>query len=131
MCISKCKRTMTAHAQPKACCCDSGRPAKWRKVRVIIYCFTGWQGLFKVPESWCRECDLLIRAAQKAIRESEHSERIELLMRPCFLWMWKPLLTHRAWHAPILTVNGQLVSQGVVPIASEIGKAIQAAGSVG
>lgn len=94
-------------------------------VRIVIYRFTGWQGFFRIPESWCRECDLLVRAAQRAIEASDPGIVIEV--KPWFLWFWKPLLRHGAWKAPILIVDGRLVSQGIVPPDAEIEKAIQKA----
>ncbi|MCH8274900.1 MAG: hypothetical protein IH851_08920 [Armatimonadetes bacterium] len=94
-------------------------------IELIVYRFAGWQGLFKIPERWCPECDLLIRASQKAIEQSGAPDRVKLIVRPWFLWFWKPLL-RGAWHAPILTVSGRVVSQGIVPpvekIAGEIEK---------
>ncbi len=89
-----------------------------------IYKFTGWQGLFKIPESWCRECDLLVRATERAIEAS--GQDFALQIRPWFLWFWKPLLSFGAWRAPILVVGRRLVSQGIVPEDAEIVEAIRA-----
>ena len=95
------------------------------RLSITMYSFTGWQGLFKVPESWCRECDLLVRATERAIEASGHD--VEFKVRPWFLWFWKPLFRYGAWKAPILVVGRRLVSQGIVPEDSEIVEAISAA----
>ena len=92
---------------------------------VTIYKFTGWQGLIKIPERWCRECDLLVRATERAIEAS--GQDVALKIRPWFLWFWKPLLQFGAWRAPILIVGQRLVAQGVVPEDAEIAEAISAA----
>lgn len=105
-----------------------GQLAVASKVQVVVYRFTGRQGLFKVPEGWCRECDLLIRSTERAIRSAKAEDKAELRVRPWFLWFWKPLLRNRAWHAPILTVNGRLVSQGIVPPVEDLATAIRMAG---
>jgi hypothetical protein len=97
-------------------------------IKLTIYRFTGWQGLFKIPESWCLECDLLVRATQQAIQAAYAEESAELTIRPWFPWFWRPLLWNRAWHAPILTVNGRLVSAGIVPPVEEIAEAIRKEG---
>lgn len=87
-----------------------------------MYKFTGKQGLIKIPESWCRECDLLVRATERAIEAS--GEKVDFVIRPWFLWFWKPLFQLRAWHAPILEINGRLISQGIVPEDATIIEAI-------
>ena len=92
---------------------------------VTVYKFTGWQGLFKIPESWCRECDMLVRATERAIESSEH--HVDFQIKPWFLWFWKPLFQFRAWHAPILVVENRLVSQGIVPDDATIIEAIEKA----
>lgn len=82
---------------------------------VAIYRFTDKQGLFTIPKNWCVECDLLIAAVKKTISDLGIDDKAELIIKPWFIWWWQPLFTHFAWHAPILTINGKLISQGVVP----------------
>jgi hypothetical protein len=94
-------------------------------VKITLYKFTGWQGILKIPESWCRECDLLVRATERAIESSGRTA--DFNVKPWFLWFWKPLFQHKAMHAPILVVDGKLVSQGIVPADSEIESAITGA----
>jgi len=47
-------------------------------------------------------------------------DKVSVKIRPWFPWAWLPLLRHGAWHAPILIINGELVSQGIVPKKSQI-----------
>lgn len=95
--------------------------AQRARLQATIYRFTGWQGLFKIPESWCRECDLLIRATERVAAECDAT--IEVEIRPWFLWFWKPLFRFGAWKAPILVVNGEMISQGIVPDDGKIANA--------
>ena len=98
-------------------------------MRIAIYRFTGWQGLFRIPDSWCPECDLLLHATQTAIAKAG-ADPATLVVRPWFLWFWKPLM-HGAVHAPILTVNGRPVSHGTVPPVDTIVAAIESARAEG
>jgi hypothetical protein len=82
---------------------------------ITIYRFTGKQGLFNVPKKWCEECDILETIVRATIRDLGIGDKVKLTVKPWFLWFWQPLLTHLAWHAPILIINGKLVSQGIVP----------------
>ncbi len=96
-----------------------------KPIRVVLYKYTGPQGLFTIPESWCRECDLLVRATERAIAES--GLEVDFRIRPWFLWMAVPFLRHFGWHAPILVVGGRMVSQGIVAKESAILEALQRA----
>lgn len=92
------------------------------EVEVTIYRFTGSQGFFLVPKKWCEECDLLIATVKKTINELGIETKTQLTVKPWFLWWWQPLLTHFAWHAPILIINGKLISQGIVPDKQTLNK---------
>ena len=94
-------------------------------MQVTIYKFTGWQGFFKIPESWCRECDLLVRATERVAATC--GAEMTLDVKPWFLWFWKPLFRFGAWKAPILVVDGRVVSQGVVPDDGKIAEALNKA----
>lgn len=97
----------------------SDAPATARKV-VTVYPITGRQLFFHVPHSWCQECNLTVRAVQDAI---EGRDDIELRMKP---W-WNHLfdaLRRGGWHAPVVTIDGKLFSQGVVPDADRLRDAL-------
>ena len=94
-------------------------------VKIVMYRFTGWQGFFKVPEKWCPECDLVVRATYCAMAQSKH--HVDFVVRPWFLWFWRPLLQFGSWHAPILVVGKHLVSAGKVPDDDKVLCAIEEA----
>jgi hypothetical protein len=88
---------------------------------VTVYPITGKQLFFRVPHSWCRECDLTIRAVERVI---EGHDRIELRVKP---W-WNNLfdaLRRGGWHAPVVTIDGKIFTQGVVPDSNELRKALR------
>ena len=86
-----------------------------KKVQITIYRFSGKQGLFTIPKDWCPECDLLVDMVQDVVKELGMEEKVDLKIRPWFPWMWFVFLRYFAWHAPILVINGKLISQGIVP----------------
>jgi len=95
------------------------------KMRVTIYRFTGKQGFFTIPERYCEECDLTIAATRDVLQELNES-RFELVIKPWFLYFWEPLW-RGGWHAPIVTIDGRIFSQGIVPKKAEIKAALAAA----
>ena len=97
-------------------------------VEVTVYRITGQQGIIKVPHRYCEECDLTVQLVQRVINELDNPG-VTLTVRPWMLWFWKPLL-RGGWHAPIVTVNGRIVSQGVVPTADAVRDAIHAANEI-
>jgi hypothetical protein len=85
-----------------------------KPVRITIYRITGQQLFFRVPQSVCEECDLSVAIVQTVIKELNAEDRIEIKAKPwinnligCLLW--------RSWHPPVVTINGERFSQGVVP----------------
>lgn len=86
-----------------------------KEIQIVIYPMTGKQGLFTIPESWCKECDLVIALVKEIIKELNMEDRVSIKIRPWFLWAWLPFLRYFAWHAPLLVINGKLISQGIVP----------------
>ncbi len=93
-------------------------------INITIYRFTGSQGFFSVPKKWCEECDLLVALVKKTIFELGIEDKTKLTVKPWFLWWWQPLLINFAWHAPILIINGNLISQGMVPEKNFLTKAL-------
>lgn len=94
---------------------------------VTVYPFTGKQLFFRVPDSWCRECDLTVHAVEDAIGGDQ---RFELRVKP---W-WNNLigaLRRGGWHAPVVTIDGKLFSQGIVPDVTRLRTALGLAGGSG
>lgn len=93
-------------------------------INITIYRFTGSQGFFSIPKNWCEECDLLVALVKKTINELGIESKTQLTIKPWFLWWWQPLSTNLARHAPILIINGSLISQGIVPEKKVLTKAL-------
>ncbi|MGE0229903.1 MAG: glutaredoxin family protein [Dehalococcoidia bacterium] len=78
---------------------------------VTVYPIAGRQLFFRIPESFCRECDFTIDVVERVSAEFD-DVRVRV----------KPWLNHLAealwrggWHAPVVTIDGRVYSQGVVP----------------
>lgn len=85
------------------------------KQDVVVYYITGRQvGPLSVPASWCPECDLTVRAVSEILQEVDPSGRLRFVARP---WLRHALsaLIAGGWHPPVVLIDGDLFSQGVVP----------------
>jgi len=85
-----------------------------KPVKIVIYPFTGWHGLLYVPKAFCEECDLTTDLIKTTVEELGIKNKVKLVFRPWFLWWWIPIWKG-AWHAPIVIINGSVLSQGIVP----------------
>jgi len=84
-------------------------------VAVTVYPIAGRQLFFHVPDRFCRECELTLRLVQRVIEEIEPEGRgIRLDVKP-WLNNLVEALRRGGWHSPVVTINGRLFSQGVVP----------------
>lgn len=102
--------------------CDNTMNQTVKPVDVTVYRITGRQGLIDVPHRYCEECDLTVQVVQRTIDEAG-TATARLTVRPWMLWFWRPIVRD-GWHAPIVTVNGHVVSPGVVPAAETIRQSI-------
>lgn len=82
-------------------------------VYLKLYKITGNQLFFNVPSSICEECDLTINVVKKMLNEI-NDPRIKFEVKP---WMNSLLsaLKKGGWHPPVLMINGEIFSQGIVP----------------
>ena len=103
---------------------DSDMPRQ--PVQIVVYRITGRQGFINIPDRYCEECDLTVNLARQIVDELA-DPAIRLTVRPWLLWFWRPIW-RGGWHAPIVTVNGRVVSQGVVPTRETLLAAIERAG---
>jgi hypothetical protein len=94
-------------------------------VEIVVYRITGRQGFITIPERYCEECDLTVNVARRVVEELG-DPNVRLTVRPWMLWFWRPIW-RGGWHAPILTVNGRVVTQGVVPSPETLQAAIERA----
>ena len=93
-------------------------PLSSSDAEIEIYVVSGLQGFLRIPEGFCKECNMFYQAARQAADEVE--EEIDISVRSYWTWFPKPLLKG-GYHAPVIVVNGRLLSQGYdVPDKEEI-----------
>ena len=79
-------------------------------VNITVFRWAGAWGPFKVSIP-CGECALTKDIIQDCIDTDLAGIQVELDMRDWLTEWWKPL-PKGGWHAPIVLVNGKIVSQG-------------------
>lgn len=89
------------------------------------YKWAGKWGPFKITVP-CGECGASEGIIQHVIDTefAPHGIAVDFETRPWLDVWWKPLL-RGAWHAPIVLVNGKVVSQGVVVDAGKLASALR------
>lgn len=80
-------------------------------VKVEIYRWAGQWGPFKVKIP-CGECTLTVDIIKDTLNKELDGIRVDLDIKDWLSNWWKPL-TAGGWHAPIVVVEGAVVSQGV------------------
>ena len=80
------------------------------RVNITVFRWAGAWGPFKVKIP-CGECALTKDIIQDCIDTDLAGIDVELDMRDWLTEWWKPL-PRGGWHAPIVLVNGRIVSQG-------------------
>lgn len=94
-------------------------------VEVRVYKFTGRQGLFTIPEAWCRECDLFVRAVDQAAEASDAPVEVDVVPWVTHLF---GALRYGGYHPPVLVVDGERIAQGEdVPTVERVVDAIEQA----
>lgn len=96
-------------------------------VDIVIYRITGQQGPIDIPHRYCEECDLTVQLTRGVLDELG-DPNIRLDVKPWMLWFWRPIW-RGGWHAPILTINGRVFTQGIVPERNALRDAILQAGT--
>ncbi len=79
-------------------------------VRIVVYRWAGRWGPFKVTIP-CGECALTRDVIQDTLEHELAGIAVELEIRDWLSLWWEPLVKG-GWHAPIVMVEGRLVSQG-------------------
>ena len=78
---------------------------------VTVYPMTGRQLFFTVPHAVCQECDLTVRLVQRVASDLPD---VEVRIKPWFNHLFDAL-RRGGWHPPVVTINGKISTQGVVP----------------
>ena len=93
---------------------------------VTIYPISGRQlGPLSIPHRWCEECDLTINLVRR-IAEEPGREAVQVEVKPWIRHIFDAL-RRGGWHAPVVTIDGKVFSQGIVPNADELRERLGAA----
>ena len=79
-------------------------------VNVVLYRWAGSWGPFKVSIP-CGECSLTLDVINDTFATELEGVPVDLIVRDWLTEWWKPL-PKGGWHAPIVMVEGRVVSQG-------------------
>ena len=90
---------------------------------VTVYPVTGRQLFFTVPHAVCEECDLTVRLVQRVASDLPD---VEVRIKPWFNHLFDAL-RRGGWHPPVVTINGKITTQGVVPDEAELRDALASA----
>lgn len=82
-----------------------------RPVRVRLYRWAGAWGPFRVVTP-CGECDLTEQIINDVIAAECAGLPVDFTAREWLSQWWEPLIPAGGWHAPIVLVEGRVVSQG-------------------
>lgn len=88
------------------------------KVHITIHKVTGKQLFFKVPPRVCEECDILVNVTTRVVNEI-NDNRITVEIKS-WISSLRSSLKRGGWHPPVLLINGQVFSQGIVPNAKDL-----------
>ena len=87
---------------------------------VTVYPMTGRQLFFNVPHAICKECDLTVRLVQRVASDLPD---VEVRIKPWFNHLFDAL-RRGGWHPPVVTINGKITTQGIVPDEAELRRAL-------
>ena len=91
---------------------------------ITVYIVTGKHGKIRIPESFCRECNLFVRAADLAAEQVDADVNVRVVS-----W-WTHVfsaLRYGGYHAPVMVVGRKRLCQGYdVPTTCEVLEAIEA-----
>lgn len=95
------------------------------RLRVVVYTITGRQLFFRVTPKLCHECDLTVRAVERAVREEGLEDRVELVVRPWLNNVFRALAVG-GWHPPVVVIGDRVHNQGTVPDSDGLRRALRA-----
>lgn len=86
-------------------------------IKITVYRWAGRRLFFRV-RSECMECDLTVAKVRSLV--SAHPDwPVVLEVKPWLTHLWESL-RHGGWHAPVVLVDGRLLSQGKIPTRAEL-----------
>ncbi len=91
---------------------------------VTVYIVTGRHGGVRIPESFCRECNLFVRAADLAAERVDADVEVRVVSWYTHLF---GALRRGGFHPPVMVVGGTRLAQGYdVPTIEAVVEAIEA-----
>ena len=99
--------------------------SKSKTVKLKLYRYAGKFLLFRIKNR-CQECDTTYAILHRLMGEELSEKPVSLQIVPWLDNFWK-IIWRGGWHAPILTINGRVFSQGKVP---DIPKLLQEIGEI-
>ena len=96
-------------------------------VIVTVYPMSGRQLGVNVPHAVCEECDLTVRLVQRVTADIPN---VEVQVKPWFNNIFDAL-RRGGWHPPVVTINGKIATQGIVPNEARFRRALDRASEVG
>jgi hypothetical protein len=93
-------------------------------IRITLYRLAGQKWIFRI-RSECAECDLAV-GQLRALVSAHPDWPVEVKVKPWLAYLWESL-RHGGWHAPVVLVDGCLLSQGKIPARAEVEAAAQQA----
>jgi glutaredoxin len=81
-------------------------------MEIIQYKWAGKWGPFKI-KIMCGECSISESIVENILKKKFPNEKIDFKVLP-WLDNWYKVIWKGGWHAPIITVNGKIISQGKV-----------------
>ncbi|MGE0059856.1 MAG: hypothetical protein AB7T32_17890 [Dehalococcoidia bacterium] len=94
---------------------------------VVVYFITGHQlGPINVPDSWCEECDLTVRKVEAVLSQVDPDSVLTFAAKP---WLRNAIaaLGKKGWHPPVVLIDGEVFTQGIVPDREELRAALTGA----
>ena len=99
---------------------DRPRPAApvsagFPRHEVTVYPIAGRQLFFRIPDSFCRECDFTLSMVERVAADfADVRVTVKPWLNHLFEALWRG-----GWHAPVVTIDGRVFSQGIVPDETE------------
>lgn len=91
-------------------------------VKITVYRWAGKLGPFRITGE-CAECDFALAQA-RGVLTSHPDWPVAIEAKPWLGHFWEALRSG-GWHAPIILINGRLVSQGRIPEYAVLEKAVR------
>ncbi len=80
-------------------------------VEIRLYKFEGQWGPFKVKIP-CGECALTEDVIEATIEHELKNAKVSFVAKEWLTYWWEPFFAGGGWHAPIVLVDGKIISQG-------------------